>query len=313
MPGSTSRRDFMKLAGAATVAAGLPGTVPFATQSVLAAPPKRNYKISLAGWSLHRTIGEGEGKVPMLEMPRMTREDFGIEAIELVNNMLASTEPAYLAQFAKNAADHNVKILLIMCDGLGALGGDTEDARREAIANHKKWIDIAADFGCHSIRTNWSGAPREIIEDPLGLRAFILRSVKPFREVCDYGAAKNISVIIENHGGASSYVEAMVQLMTAVDHEGFGTLPDFGNFPEGVDKYLGIDVLMSYAKAVSAKCYDFDDTTGLETVLDYERLMAIVADKHGYDGYVGIEYEGSRQSEPDGILACKALLERLRG
>ena len=32
----------------------------------------------------------------------------------------------------------------------------------------------------------------------------------------------------------------------------------------------------------------------------------------GYRGYVGIEYEGSRLSEPDGIRATKALLERVR-
>ena len=50
--------------------------------------------------------------------------------------------------------------------------------------------------------------------------------------------------------------------MKAVDHPRFGTLPDFGNFPEEVDIYSAVDVLMNYAKAVSAKCYDFDDTTG---------------------------------------------------
>jgi len=32
----------------------------------------------------------------------------------------------------------------------------------------------------------------------------------------------------------------------------------------------------------------------------------------GYSGYVGIEYEGSRLSERDGIEATKRLLERVR-
>ena len=112
------------------------------------------------------------------------------------------------------------------------------------------------------------------------------------------------------------------RLMQAVDHERFGTLPDFGNFPprtpsyggpKSVDVYSGIDKLMKYAKAVSAKCYDFDETTGLETKLDYERLMSIVVDQHGYSGYVGIEYEGNRLGEFEGVKACKKLLEQLRG
>ena len=32
----------------------------------------------------------------------------------------------------------------------------------------------------------------------------------------------------------------------------------------------------------------------------------------GYDGYIGIEFEGDRLSEFDGIKACKRLLDKLR-
>jgi hypothetical protein len=40
-------------------------------------------------------------------------------------------------------------------------------------------------------------------------------------------------------------------------------------------------------------------------------MMQIVLDA-GYRGYVGIEYEGTRLSEPDGIRATKNLLVRVR-
>ena len=36
--------------------------------------------------------------------------------------------------------------------------------------------------------------------------------------------------------------------------------------------------MMPYAKAVSAKCHDFDDNTGLETKIDFARMMKIVTD-----------------------------------
>ena len=39
-------------------------------------------------------------------------------------------------------------------------------------------------------------------------------------------------------------------------------------------------------------------------------LNQIVLDS-GYDGYIGIEYEGNELEEMDGILATKKLLERV--
>lgn len=306
----SSRRDFLKQAGAAAVIAG---GVRVLGASAPAAAAARDYKISLAAWSLHKTIGKGEGKVPCLDLPKMAREEFGIEAIELVSGMLASRDKAYMDELAKNAATHNVKILLTMVDGEGDIGHEKPERCEKAVERHKFWIDTTADFGGHSIRMNWKGAPDETAKDPAALDAFIARSVPGFRALCDYGDTKNINVILENHWGPSSYPEAVKKLAAAVDHPRFGTLPDFGNFPEDVDKYEAVDVLMNYAKAVSAKCYDFDDATGQETKIDFEKMIQIVCDKHGYKGYIGIEYEGNRLSEQDGIKAAKALLEKLRG
>jgi sugar phosphate isomerase/epimerase len=133
----------------------------------------------------------------------------------------------------------------------------------------------------------------------------------------EYGARHKIGVICENHGGPSSNPDAMVALMKAVNNPNFGTLPDFGNFPRGSDGKYQIDIydaiarMMPYAKGVSAKSYDFNEK-GNETILDYARIMKIVTSA-GYHNWVGIEYEGDRLSEPDGIKATKKLLESLRG
>ncbi|MCC6695479.1 MAG: TIM barrel protein [Candidatus Hydrogenedentes bacterium] len=273
---------------------------------------QRTFGISLAAWSLHRTIGEEAGRVPMLDMPKMTRQDFGIDGLELVSTMLASTDAPYLARLAKNASDNNVRLLLIMIDDEGDVAAEDVDAQHDAVARHKKWIDIAADFGCHSIRLNWRGTDPDAAKKPRVCRAMIERSVLPLRTLCDYGDKKEVNVLLENHGGPSSYPEAVVPLVLAVDHPRFGTLPDFGNYPPDVDIYLATDLLMNFAKSVSAKCMDFDDVTGLESTMDFERLIEIVVDKHGYRDYIGIEYGGERLTEADGILACKRLLERLR-
>ena len=67
---------------------------------------------------------------------------------------------------------------------------------------------------------------------------------------------------------------------------------------------------MPFAKAVSAKSYDFDEA-GNEVHTDYPRMMKIVLDA-GYRGYVGIEYEGDSLSEEEGVARTRDLLVRVR-
>ena len=108
---------------------------------------------------------------------------------------------------------------------------------------------------------------------------------------------------------------ALSGVMKKVGLPNCGTLPDFGNFrvskTEEYDRYEGTKELMPFAKGVSAKSYDFDEA-GNETTIDYPRIIKIVLDA-GYRGHIGVEYEGSRLSEHEGIRATKKLLERVRG
>ena len=66
---------------------------------------------------------------------------------------------------------------------------------------------------------------------------------------------------------------------------------------------------MPFAKAVSAKSHEFD-AKGNEVRTDYYKMMKIVLDA-GYNGYVGIEYEGNRHSEYDGIHLTSKLLKKI--
>ena len=129
------------------------------------------------------------------------------------------------------------------------------------------------------------------------------------RKLTEFGAMHEINVIVENHGGNSSNGEWLTGVMRKVNHPRCGTLPDFGNFGK-FDRYKGVELMMPYAKGVSAKSHAFDDQ-GNEKQTDYRRMMKIVLDA-GYHGRVGIEYEGSNLSEPEGIRATKRLLERIR-
>jgi sugar phosphate isomerase/epimerase len=295
------RRDFLKRAA---LTAGSLAVWPGA--SAFAVPKKSLFEISLAEWSLHRALFAGE--LDHLDFPKTARQTFGIDAVEYVNTFFKdkARDRAYLRELKSRCDGEGVQSVLIMCDGEGNLGDPDEARRREAVENHHKWVEAAQFLGCHAIRVN--ARSEGAYDEQMRLAADGLR------RLTEYGAEHGLNVIVENHGGLSSNGKWLVGVMKLVDHPRCGTLPDFGNFQvaegEWYDRYEGVAEMMPYAKAVSAKSHDFD-AEGNETHTDYFRMMRIVLDA-GYRGRVGIEYEGSEMSEPEGIRATKALLLRVR-
>ena len=269
-------------------------------------PSKPLFRISLAEWSLHRELGSG--KMTNLDFPRVARKDFGIDGIEYVNSFFKdkARNTKYLTELKKRCEDLDVRSLLIMCDGEGRLGDPDEAARNKAVDNHHKWLDAAKALECHSIRVNAASAGE--FEEQQKLAADGLA------KLTELAGPYKLNVIVENHGGLSSNGQWLAGVMKLVGHDRCGTLPDFGNFNLGggktYDRYTGVTELMPYAKAVSAKSHDFDDE-GNEQHTDFLKMMKIVL-AAGYDGYVGIEYEGGGISEREGIMATRKLLERVR-
>lgn len=259
------------------------------------------FNISLAEWSLNRALfGK---KLDHLDFPKAAKQDYGIDAIELVNQffMDKAKDQKYLAEFKKRAGSEGVKILLIMCDDEGELGDADERARLKAVENHYKWAEAAKFFGCHSIRVNAysKGTP----DEQRG------RVADGLRRLGEFGAKLGLNVIVENHGGLSSHGDWLASVMKKVGLPNVGTLPDFGNF-EDYDRYKAVAEMMPFAKAVSAKSHDFD-AQGNCVETDYRRMLKIVLDA-GYRGYFGVEYEGDKIGEPEGIRLTKKLLEKVR-
>lgn len=265
------------------------------------------YDISLAQWSLHRAFFAGY--LQPIDFPRISKEQFDIDAVEYVNAFFPDRQPktGFVSDLKSRCEEVGVKSLLIMCDGEGNLGDPNSSARTTAIENHYKWIDAAIELGCHSIRVNAQSSGS--YDEQMKLAADGLR------RLTEHAAKKNINVIVENHGGLSSNGAWLAGVMKKVNLPRCGTLPDFGNFvldwgtKEEYDRYTGVEELMPYAKAVSAKSHDFDEG-GNEIHTNYERMIGIVLDT-GYRGYIGVEYEGNKMSEFEGIIRTRDLLRKI--
>jgi sugar phosphate isomerase/epimerase len=277
------------------------------------------FKLSLAQWSLSNPIMAGEMDPKDFAMKA---NEMGFEGIEYVSGLYSQELEAagntpearqeLLDTLKARSERYNVENVLIMVDGEGDLAIANESERNAAVENHKKWVDAAEYLGAHSIRVNLFGS-----DNP---QEWKKAATDGLQKLSDYAAEKNINVLVENHGYLSSNAKLLTEVMQDVNRPNAGTLPDFGNFclkreggerwdaacVEEYPKYQGIEELMAYAKAVSAKSYAFNEE-GQETTLDYGRILKIVKDA-GYTGYIGVEFEGEGISAEEGIMATKELL-----
>jgi len=306
------RRQFFRRAGTAAAAATVARTLAVAPSAYAEGPAVKPesplFRISLAEWSLHKALFAKE--LDHMDFPRVAKLDYGIHGIELVNQFFKdkAKDRKYLAAFKQRTLDLNVRSVLIMIDGEGALGDPDAAKRKKAVENHYPWVEAAQFLGCHSIRVNAETNGVGTYEEQQARAADGLRALSTFAK------SHGLGVIVENHGHLSSNGAWLAGVMRQVDMANCGTLPDFGNFnispTEVYDRYRGVQEMIPYAKAVSAKSNDFDEL-GNESHTDFRRMMRIVLDA-GYRGWVGIEYEGSKLSESEGILHTKWLLQQIQ-
>lgn len=323
------RRKFIKQLGLGTVGAGLLTTLPESLYAKSAMPMK--YDISLAQFSLASEFFMG--KHDTLEFPARAKNDFGVNIVEYVSMFFADkmNDATFFKELKMRTDDLGVKNHLIMVDDQNI--ADLDKAKRDqAVESHYKFVDAAKILGCSSIRVNLGSIEQEGSAEEVADAA-----LEGYSKLLEYGDQNEMDIIVENHGGHTSNGKWLVGIMKEVNHKRAGVLPDFGNFcvkrtkPETMDiagymatkcleqydMYQGIEELMPYAKGISAKTHKFD-ADGNETEMDFKRIFDIIK-KSGFNGIVGIEYEGGLMhasglegylSNEKGILATKKLIEK---
>ena len=295
-------------------------------------------KISLQCVSFANTLMNG--KMSILEFPRIVREDFNIEGAEYWNIPLIQKrrDSKFIKELNKRTSDYGLKNTLMLVDLYDLKTRESKSIcdkdskrRNEAIEDHKEWIDVAKSIGCSSIRVNlWSE----------GMNASEVKNIseEALSKLLEYSSTQDMSIVIENHGGFTSDAGWLVDLMKSINHSKLGTLPDFGtlNFciekaqaKEGemyssnclnqYNKYKGVEEMLPYAKGISAKSISFD-SNGEEINTDFERMIKLIKSS-SFEGFMAIEYEGALMqmfggdpldylSPNQGVLATKRLIEK---
>lgn len=113
---------------------------------------------------------------------------------------------------------------------------------------------------------------------------------------------------LENHWGLARTPEGLLRIVDAINSPWLGVTLDTGNFLE--DPYDRLEKIAPRAIYVHAKTY-YGGGTWYTLDLDYDRIAAMLR-KHGYRGYVSLEYEG-REDAATAVPKSLALLRKAFG
>jgi L-ribulose-5-phosphate 3-epimerase len=270
--------------------------------------------ISLAQWSLIEEWQAGKWKTP--DFPRLAREDFDLNGIELVNTLFEVPTEGYLRQLRQNATAHGITTVLIMVDDEGDGCAPTKDGRKEFAILHRKWVDIAHYLGCHAIRTNCRGPkapplptpqPRPPSHPPshphpnppsIDKAEALKWAADSYHPLLEYARPAGIKILIENHGGVSNDPDWMVDLMKKINDPIFGTYPDWREPSPEFDNLNYLKRTLPYAKGMSYRNQPDDDLS---------MQMIELCRQGGFHGWYGIE-SGGRDQIKKAIRLLKAHL-----
>jgi hypothetical protein len=272
------RRTFIKTGTLGTMALTLlPGLSGYVSSLDPSSGPR--FKISLAQWSLHRSLKNKT--LDHLDFPRVAAVDFGIYGVEYVNTFFKdkASDSQYLAEMNKRAGDAGVKQLLIMIDGEGGLAELDDTTRKTAVTNHYKWVEAAKTLGCHSIRVNAYG----VSDDGAALHA---AAVDGLGMLTSFAEKVGINVIVENHGGLSSDGKWLAGVIKEVNIWFFRILKFCLKHTDGRGTAIVVEGCCRHIplpKAVSASRMTLMQETKPRSTI--QRMISIV--KSSYKGYLG--------------------------
>ena len=289
---NSNRRDFL----GKTMALGISGMLGSSITSTVNAKNMQlrgmtSDDISLAQWALVQEMRDGKWK--NLDFPKIAREDFDLNGVELVNTLFEVPTASYLNQLKRNADDHGVKLVLIMVDNEGDPCQPDKAERRQFGINHRKWIDIAQYLGCSAIRTNCRGSKG--VDKREGLKW----AADSYNMLLEYAMKANIQVVIENHGGVSDDADWIVELMNEVDNLYFGTYPDWRDPEVGYDNVEYLRKMLPWAVGMSYRNQPTEKQSA---------KMIEISRQAGYKGWYGIESSG-REEIKKGIKILKKYLD----
>jgi len=254
-------------------------------------------RIALATYSFWR-FKDGL-KLPIEDCIDQTAQ-MGFDGVDILHIQMENESNDYLQNLKRRALINGVDLCCLSTHQ--SFVSPDEAARQKNIDHTIKCIELAYSLGIPIIRINTGRWGTTKSFDEL-MKNRGIEPVLPgyteddgFKWVIDsiekcLPAAEKCGVILglENHWGLSRTPEGLMRIINAIDSPWLRVLLDTGNFLE--DPYNKLDQCASEAVFMQVKTY-YGGGIWYTLDLDYNRIAQIMR-KHGYRGYVSLEFEGN--------------------
>ena len=242
----------------------------FAADSPAGDDLKGEVGITTGSLMRHLTVEPAKGKMRLLDLPKLMRDELDMKVIDLMTATLASMEPSYLDKLRKEAESAGCIITNLKMNQKGIDMASADEAkRRKALDEYKRTIDAAERLGCRWVRPL-----------PRPKRPDVKLYVNSYRELIEYAKPKGISLLIENFGWMTDDPKIIPKIISAVG-SGLDASPDTGNWSNEA-RYEGLAEVFPHAVTCDFKAFAFD-ADGKHPRYDLNRCFQIGWDA-GYRG-----------------------------
>jgi sugar phosphate isomerase/epimerase len=233
------RRRFVHMAALAVSAASLPSCAsvsPWRGGSL-----DREIGVTTGSFTRHLVPDRRPGKLRLLDLPQIMHDELGLRVIDLMTATLPSLEPRYLDELRATAGRHGCILTNLKMNNPGLdLASAHEATRRHAIDEYKRTMDAAARLGCRWVRPL-----------PGPKRPDLARLAEGYRELMDYGAARGLTLLVENFGWMQGDPDAIPAIIRAVG-PGLRSQPDTRNWTDRA-RYEGLEKAFPFAASCDFK------------------------------------------------------------
>jgi hypothetical protein len=237
---TTSRRRF--LGSVITFVAAVPKWAKAGQQPATRVSLAGELGVTTGSFVRHLSVEPQAGKLRLLDLPKLLRNELDMRVIDLMTATLPSLEPDYLKRLRDAAEDAGCILTNLKMNQPGLnLGSPDPSERRRAIDEYERTIESAVLLGVRWVRPLPGSARPD-----LGVLA------GSYRELINFAAPRDISLLIENYGWLAADANAIPSILQKVG-PGLAAQPDTGNWSDNEVRYAGLAKAFPHAVSCDFK------------------------------------------------------------
>jgi len=243
-------------------------------------------KLSICSYTFNHLTSSGRMNVSgFLETCKYR---YGLQAVEIWNETLASLDEGYLAGVKEGLAEREL-VLACVCVDDAHIWEDDAEGREANYRNAVAHLQAAEALGARSVRIDAGGGWQDLAWTDEQFDEIVRR----YREYARRAADNGYSVGPENHWGPETVPANMKKLCEAVDSPAFGVLLHAGRW-NGEDAGKGDEIVLPWVMHAHLSPKLSDGALS--------RTMTMLRDV-GYEGYHSVEMDAGRYTEVAVLLA----------